>query len=125
MLQCTLVQVAPFDGAARRRKDHMNLSILREVPRANQEPSSACLVEIGSLRLKVWHKSTTYLCLLVEENPSTLIELTEGETLILNYHGCDSSLPSERLRTTVRRIKRNEEGKLKGHYLVDLRILTG
>lgn len=103
----------------------MNLSTLREVPRATQEPSSACLVEVGSLQLKVWHKSTTYLSLLVEEDPSSLIESMEGETLILKYHSCDSSLPSERLRTTVRKIKRIEGGKLKGHYLVDLEILTG
>ena len=103
----------------------MNLSTLREVPRATQEPSSACFVEVGSLQLKVWHKSTTYLSLLVEEDPSTLIESMEGETLVLKYQACDSSLPSERLRTTVRKIKRIEGGKLKGHYLVDLEILTG
>jgi hypothetical protein len=103
----------------------MSFSILREVPRVTQEPFSEYLVDIGSLRLKVWHKSTTYLCLLVEEDPSALIEFREGETLILKYHRLDSSLPSERLRTTVRKIKREKEGKLKGHYLIDLEILTG
>ena len=101
----------------------MNLSTLREVPRANLETLCACLVEVGPLRFKVWHKSPTYLCLLAEEDPSTLAEFRVGETLSMEYHNADSSFPSESLTAAVRRIKRNEVGKLKGQYLVDLEIL--
>ena len=101
----------------------MNLSTLREVPQVNQATFSACEVEVGPLRFKVWHKSPTYLCLLAGQDPYTLLEFREGETLTMAYHDVGSVLPSEHLKTAVRKIKRNEEGKLKGQYLVDLEIL--
>jgi len=101
----------------------MNLSTLREVPQANQGTSGACEVEVGPLRFKVWHKSTTFLCLLAGQDPSTLLEFREGETLTMAYHDAGSILPAEHLKTAVRKIKRNEGGKLKGQYLVDLEIL--
>jgi hypothetical protein len=101
----------------------MNLSTLREVPSPNQEISSSCEVELGSLRFKVWHKSPTYLCLLAGQDPSALLEFREGEMLTMAYRDTGSSLPSEHLRTAVRKIKRNDGGRLKGQYLVDLEIL--
>jgi hypothetical protein len=101
----------------------MNVSSLREVPHAKQETSSACVVEVGLQRFKVWHKSPTYLCLLAGQDPSALLEFREGRTLTMQYHDADSSLPSEHLKTAVRKIKRNDGGKLNGEYLVDLEIL--
>lgn len=101
----------------------MNLSTLSEMPQANQAISSACEVEVGPLRFKVWHKSPTYLCLLAGQDPSTLLEFREGEMLTMAYHDAGSSLPCEHLKTAVRKIKRNDGGKLKGQYLVDLEIL--
>jgi hypothetical protein len=112
-----------LDEAAKRRREIMDFSPLRELPRANQGSSRACLVEVGPLRFKVWHKSPTYLCLLADEDPSTLLEFRVGKMLMMEYHDADSSLPSERLTTAVRKIKRNDGGKLKGQYLVDLEIL--
>lgn len=100
----------------------MHLSTLREVPQAIQETSSACEVEFGHLRFKVWHKSPTYLCL-VAQDPLTLLEFREGEMLSMAYRDPGSMFPAEHLRTAVRKIKRNEAGKLKGQYLVDLEIL--
>ena len=101
----------------------MNVSTLCEVPRGNQETSSACVVEVGLLRFKVWHKSPTYLCLLAEQNSSALLEFREGEMLSMEYYDADSILPSEHLKTSVRKIKRNDGRKLNGQYLVDLEIL--
>ena len=101
----------------------MNASTLREVPRANQETCRACMVEVGPLRFKVWHKSSTYLCLLAEQDPSALLEFRQGEMLSMEYYDADSILPSEHLKTSVRKIKRNDGGRLKGQYLVDLEIL--
>ena len=101
----------------------MSLSILREVPPPAQVHASACEVEVGSVRFKVWHRSPTYLCLLAGEDPSTLLEFREGEMLTMAFHNAGSSLPSEHLKTAVRKIKRNDGGKLKGQYLVDLEIL--
>jgi len=117
------VQVLVLRESYTRRNAIMNLSTVHEVPQANQEPFTACEVEVGPLRLKVWHKSPTYLCLLAGQDPSTLLEFREGEMLTLAYHDSGANLPSEHLKTAVRKIKRNERGKLKGQYLVDLEIL--
>jgi hypothetical protein len=101
----------------------MNLSTLHEVPQADLETSGGYEVEVGHLRFKVWHKSPTYLCLLAGQDPSALLEFREGEMLTLAYHDGGSPQLSEHLKTVVHKIKRNEEGKLKGQYLVDLEIL--
>ena len=101
----------------------MNISTLREMPRLNQEIAGGCSVEVGTLRFKVWHKSPTYLCLLAGQDPSVLFDFREGTTLDLEYFDGNSNVPSERLSTAVRKIKRNAGARLKGQYLVDLEIL--
>ena len=101
----------------------MNVSTLYQVNKPNQETSGACEVEVGPLRFRVWHKSPTYLCLLAGQDPSALLEFREGELLTMAYHDAGSIVPAEHLKTAVRKIKRNEEGRLKGQYLVDLEIL--
>lgn len=101
----------------------MNLSTLWEVPQADDGLFNTCEVEVGPLRFKVWHKSTTYLCLLAGPDPTLLVEFREGEMLTLAYHTPGSRQPSEHLDTAVRKIKRRERGRLKGQYLVDLEIL--
>jgi hypothetical protein len=112
-----------FQESYERRRAVMNLSTLREVPQAKPETVGACEVEVGFLRFKVWHKSPTYLCLLAGQDPSALLEFREGEMLTMQYHDADSSVPSEHLKTAVRKIKRNDGGKLNGQYLIDLEIL--
>jgi hypothetical protein len=42
------------------------------------------------------------------------VEFREGEILTLACHHAGSILPVEHLKTAVRKIKRNEGGKLKG-----------
>ena len=123
IVQCTIVHALVFKKFSKRRKVIMNLSTLYEVPQATHEPFSACEAEVGPLRFKVWHKSPTYLCLLAGRNPSTLIGFREGERLTVACREAGSSIPSEHFTTAVRKIKRNESGKLKGQYLVDLEIL--
>jgi hypothetical protein len=107
-----------------RRNGIMNLSTWRQVPQADLGTSRAYEVEVRHLRFKVWHKSPTYLCLLGGQHPSALLEFREGEMLTVTYYGAGSPQPSEHLKTAVRKIKRNEGGKLKGQYLVDLEILN-
>jgi hypothetical protein len=73
---------------------------------------------------KVWHKSTDYLCLLVNENSENVLpRLNVGDTLRMNYYAVDLVRPSERLETEVLKVKKNDRGRLRGQYLVDLQIL--
>ena len=74
--------------------------------------------------LKVWHKSPDYLCLLVHETSAAILpRLKVGETLRMNYYTMDLARPSERLETEVLKVKKNDQGRLRGQYLVDLQIL--
>ena len=74
--------------------------------------------------LKVWHKSPEYLCLVVRENSAAVLpRLKVGETLRMNYYTMDLARPSEQLETEVMKVKKNQQGRLRGQYLVDLQIL--
>ena len=73
--------------------------------------------------LKVWHKSPSYMCLLVKEDSDILPLLRTGGTLRMNYFGNDLFAPSEHLETKIRRIKKSEESGLMGYYFVEVGIL--
>ena len=73
--------------------------------------------------LKVWHKSPSYMCLLVKEDSDVLPLLKTGGTLRMNYYGNDLFAPSEHLHTEIKRIKKSEESDLRGYYFVEVGIL--
>ncbi|MGD8229594.1 MAG: hypothetical protein PVI20_17590 [Desulfobacteraceae bacterium] len=74
-------------------------------------------------QFKVWHKASTYMCFVVNEGSDVLERLRVGDTLNLRYYDTDLVFPSEYLETEIRNIKKNDQGRLKGRYLVDLEIL--
>jgi hypothetical protein len=71
---------------------------------------------------KVWHKATTYLCVLVEESSDILNRVRVGDRMNIRYFDTDQTVPSEYLETEVRNVKRGNRGRLKGQYLLDLDI---
>ena len=76
-----------------------------------------------SYQFKIWEKAPKALCVLVKENSDILQSLKVGDTLDVKYYSIKSSYPSDWQKTAVRHITRNEQGRLKGHYLVGLEIL--
>ena len=94
-------------------------------PRVSEAYSVQFPVEGSGLKkeMKVWHKSPSYMCLLVKEDSDILPLLKTGVTLRMNYYGNDLFSPSEHLETEIRRIKRSEEGVLRGYYLIEVGIL--
>jgi hypothetical protein len=93
--------------------------------RPDQYYSAEFLVEeLGVLyQFKVWDMAAPSLSVLVNERSGILPRLKVGDTLKVKYYANDCGYPSEYQRTAIRHITRNDEGRLKGHFLVGLEIL--
>jgi hypothetical protein len=71
---------------------------------------------------KVWHKGTTYMCVLLEETSDILNRLRVGDRMNIRYFDTDQTVAPEYLQTEVRNVKKGYQGRLKGQYLLDLEI---
>jgi len=78
----------------------------------------ACAVR----QYKVWHKGTTYMCVLLEETSEILNRVRVGDRMNIRYFEADQTVASEYLETEVRNVKKGNQGRLKGQYLLDLEI---
>jgi hypothetical protein len=76
-----------------------------------------------SYQFKIWEKAPKAVSVLVKENSSLLQILKVGDLLNVKYYSSKSAYPSECQRTAVRHITRNDQGKLRGHYLVGLEMV--
>ena len=74
-------------------------------------------------QFKIWNISTKGICVLVKEDSDLLNHLKVGDILNLKYYTTDSSKPIEFLKTEIKHITRDEQGRFKGVYLVGLSIL--
>ncbi len=76
-------------------------------------------------QFKIWDMSSKGLCVLVKEDSDLLNHLNVGEILDLKYYTTDPSRPIEHLKTQIKHITKDEQGRFKGLYLVGLSILEG
>jgi len=74
-------------------------------------------------QFRIWDTGSSSMCIVVKENSEILHLLEVGKTLKVRYYSQKSPFPSEALRTIVRHVTRNDQGKFKGHFLVGLEIL--
>ena len=74
-------------------------------------------------QFKIWNISTKGICVLVKEGSDLLNHVKVGDVVNLRYCPTDSSRPSELLKTEIKHITRDEQGRFKGVYLVGLSIL--
>jgi hypothetical protein len=80
--------------------------------------------ELGVVyQFKIWDVAESALSLLVNEKSGLLDLLKVGDTLRVKYYSKDSAYQSEYQKTAVRHITKNDEGRLKGHFLIGLEIL--
>ncbi|MFO7459641.1 MAG: hypothetical protein R6X07_03390 [Desulfatiglandales bacterium] len=80
--------------------------------------------ELGVVyQFKIWDVAESALSLLVNEKSGVLDLLKVGDTLRVKYYSKDSVYQSEYQKTAVRHITKNDEGRLKGHFLIGLEIL--
>jgi hypothetical protein len=72
---------------------------------------------------KIWNISKKGVCVLVKEDSDLLNHVKVGDVLNLRYRPVDASRPIELLRTEIKHITKDEQGRFKGVYLVGLSIL--
>ena len=104
-----------------------NLVLIKPEPRKGVDRSYRVEFSIDGLniayQLRIWNKSSNYMCFLVKENSGLLPQLKVGDTLNLRCYYTDSYYPSEYLETAVQHITKKDEGRFKGHYVIGLAIL--
>ena len=76
-------------------------------------------------QFKIWNISDQGICVVVKEGSEILNHLKVGDVLEMKYYSTDTQGSTEELRTEIRHITKDEQGRFKGHYLVGLSILEG
>lgn len=74
-------------------------------------------------QFKIWDIFSPFMCVLVKEYSAIMSRLKVGDTLNMKYYSADSGYRPECLKTAIRHIVKNDQGRFKGHYLVGLEIL--
>jgi len=74
-------------------------------------------------QFKIWKTVSTVMSVLVKEDSSILPWLKVGDKLNMKYYSTDVVDPFEDLNTEIRYITKQDQGRLKGHYLVGIEIL--
>jgi hypothetical protein len=93
--------------------------------RPEQYHSAEFIFEEAELhyQFKIWDTAASSMCVLVKESSEVLHLMTVGKTLRVRYYSQKSPFPSDALKTVIRHVTRNDQGKFKGHFLVGLEIL--
>jgi hypothetical protein len=93
--------------------------------KADQYYSAEFLVEGMEVlyQFKIWDVNSSSLSVLVNQHSQILPRIKVGDTLNVKYYSIDSGYASDYQKTAIRNITRNDEGRLKGHFLIGLEIL--
>lgn len=99
----------------------------RSEPRTKVEQYYSAELAVEGLdvpyQFKIMNLASSSMAVLVKENSEIVPRLKVGDTLKVKYYSQESPYPSDYLPTAVRHITRNDQGRLKGHYLVGLEII--
>jgi len=74
-------------------------------------------------QFKIWNLSSQGLCVAVKEGSNLLKHLQVGAVLNMKYYPTDLSSPAADLKTEIKHMTKQEEGRFSGHVLVGLLIL--
>lgn len=74
-------------------------------------------------QFKLWNVSPKGLCILIKEDSAVLNHLSVDDTIEMTYYRADSPGAFDKLKTQIKHITKNENGRFKGHFLVGLAIL--
>ena len=74
-------------------------------------------------QFKIWKTVSTVMSVMVKEDSGILPWLKVGDKLNMKYYSTDVVDPVENLNTEIRYITKQDQGRLKGHYLVGIEIL--
>jgi len=71
-------------------------------------------------QFRIWNLSSHGICLVVKASSDVLKHLKVGDVLNMKYHPTDMSGPGVHLKTKIKHITKQEEGRFTGHALVGL-----
>ena len=74
-------------------------------------------------QFKVWDISQKGMCILVKEDSAVIAHIHVDDVVRMKYYQEDDLQSTVVLKTKIRHITKDEEGRFKGHYLVGLSIL--
>lgn len=99
----------------------------RSEPRTKAEQYYSAELAIDGLdipyQFKIMNLASSSMAVLVKETSEIMPRLRVGDTLKVKYYSQESPYPSDYLATAVRHITKNDQGRLRGHYLVGLEII--
>jgi hypothetical protein len=72
---------------------------------------------------KIWHVRSRSNVILVRKDSNLLPHLRVGGRLKMKYYSPGEAYPDGIRETTIKDISREEQGRFKGHFLVDLEPL--
>jgi hypothetical protein len=74
-------------------------------------------------QFRIWDTSPHGLCILVNDDSDVLSHMKVGDVIEMKYYVSEKPGTTEDLKTEVRHITKQEEGRFKGHCFVGLLIL--
>ncbi|MBN2059933.1 MAG: hypothetical protein JW882_05895 [Deltaproteobacteria bacterium] len=74
-------------------------------------------------QFRIWNTAFESISVLIKDDSGLLKLIKEGDILEMKYYSHESVYPSEKIPTVVRHVTRENQGRLKGYYLVGLEIL--
>jgi hypothetical protein len=113
-----------------RKKGSVMTSELLEKPEGKEIKDQFNSVEISidgldlPYQFKIWENRSTSMNVLIKEDSGVLPLLKVGDTFNMKYYSSKSIYPLENVKTAISHITKNDRGRLKGHYLVGLEILS-
>jgi hypothetical protein len=70
------------------------------------------------------HSNLNGAYVLIKDNSAILDHLKSGETIETVYYPKKKDVPAEQFKTQILNISKKEHGSLKGHFKVELSIMT-
>ena len=74
-------------------------------------------------QFKIWNSASEPMFILVKEDSALLGQLKVGTVFKSKYYSTDSMCPTVDLATQIKQIVRDEQGRFKGYYLIELAII--
>jgi len=74
-------------------------------------------------QFRIWNLSSRGICIVVKKDSDLLEHLKVGNILNMKYYPTDSSCPTEYLKTQIKHITKDKQGRFRNHVLVGLFII--
>ena len=77
----------------------------------------------SAYQFKIWNISSQGMCILIKENSKILPYIKVGDIITMKYYLTESVGTTEDVKTEIKHITKDDQGRFKGHFLVGLAIL--